>query len=697
MMISSISSSTRAHKESGLISKESVIMEEKSLDDEVKKSNLGHFGGISRTFGASVRRTRKATLNRSNGKYLNENHHPSKQDTFLKNSSSYTGVKTSSQSSLHSLHQTLIGNAHLYVLGEKTQIKGMKQQPQNRILFVPIDFVEPKQVRHSYKNFLKAILPAEQVGSTSQSSKSTPTASNTAENCETYLKNVQDSGWLDQVSQLLQIAGAIVDVMDIQAASVMIAVDDGRDVTPQLTSLAQLLSDPYYRTVEGFRVLVQKEWLSFGHRFSHRNRFNDVESSGFTPIFLQFLDAVYQIHEQFPMSFEFNVTFIETIAFHSCSNRFTTFLLDSNYQRLEAGILFDSQQSPYSSGDVICRDEHVVPAVVQPRPADHLRSLWDYIDRAHKRSPIFLNCFYLPKDPTVSKVLRPVNVSSRLKVWPYYTRETLSDGPFYDNLLGELTTGTSHNEQEAAETSEVWGGATARRVVNRCYDNVADVQPSSIKMLLQQIERLQIELGIGSSDSWISSWNDFNNRSIQDPISEDLIIARNEVQNLHKKTTIELLHKKTAIFEDVDTETQQDSTSEEVAITSQPTSLDDEEEGFGTATLQFRTNPIETRTFEGYLFKQGVYMRAWKKRFFVLDIAKHQLRQYESENDNNCKTIIDLKDLESVQISDPVSGAPKETTSKSFICLKMMKRTYNFIALSDESAQEWVEKLQATL
>jgi len=90
-------------------------------------------------------------------------------------------------------------------------------------------------------------------------------------------------------------------------------------------------------------------------------------------------------------------------------------------------------------------------------------------------------------------------------------------------------------------------------------------------------------------------------------------------------------------------------------------------------------------------------MRAWKKRFFVLDIAKHQLRQYESENDNNCKTIIDLKDLESVQISDPVSGAPKETTSKSFICLKMMKRTYNFIALSDESAQEWVEKLQATL
>jgi len=32
----------------------------------------------------------------------------------------------------------------------------------------------------------------------------------------------------------------------------------------QVCALAQILADPYYRTVQGFIALVEKDWLAFG-------------------------------------------------------------------------------------------------------------------------------------------------------------------------------------------------------------------------------------------------------------------------------------------------------------------------------------------------------------------------------------------------------------------------------------------------
>lgn len=75
---------------------------------------------------------------------------------------------------------------------------------------------------------------------------------------------------------------------------------DGWDRTSQLTSLAMLMLDGYYRTIRGFEVLLEKEWLSFGHRFQLRIGHGDKNHTDAdrSPVFIQFVDCVWQLTRQ---------------------------------------------------------------------------------------------------------------------------------------------------------------------------------------------------------------------------------------------------------------------------------------------------------------------------------------------------------------------------------------------------------------
>merc|ERR1719336_3723921 len=124
--------------------------------------------------------------------------------------------------------------------------------------------------------------------------------------------------------------------------SVMVHCSDGWDRTSQITGLAQICLDVECRTPQGFLILIQKEWLWFGHQTSTRNGnygHNGVPTNrdGRSPIFIQWLNCVYQLMRKFPWAFGFTERFLLDIAYHFHSGRFGDFFHNCDQNRKKYG------------------------------------------------------------------------------------------------------------------------------------------------------------------------------------------------------------------------------------------------------------------------------------------------------------------------------------------------------------------------
>ncbi|XP_007452179.1 PREDICTED: myotubularin-related protein 1 isoform X1 [Lipotes vexillifer] len=204
-----------------------------------------------------------------------------------------------------------------------------------------------------------------------------------------WLSHVDGTHWLEYIRMLLAGAVRIADKIESGKTSVVVHCSDGWDRTSQLTSLAMLMLDSYYRTIKGFEALIEKEWISFGHRFALRvGHGNDNHADADrSPIFLQFIDCVWQMTRQFPSAFEFNELFLITILDHLYSCLFGTFLCNSEQQRLK---------------------EDVYTKTI---------SLWSYIN---SQLDEFSNPFFVNYE---NHVLYPVTSLSHLELWVnYYVR-----------------------------------------------------------------------------------------------------------------------------------------------------------------------------------------------------------------------------------------------------------------------------------
>jgi myotubularin-related protein 1/2 len=85
-----------------------------------------------------------------------------------------------------------------------------------------------------------------------------------------WLSNLESKHWLEHIKLILAGALRIAGKVESGKMSVVVHCSDGCHCTTQLTSLAMLTLNGYYRNIRGLEVLVEKEWLSFGHRFQLR-------------------------------------------------------------------------------------------------------------------------------------------------------------------------------------------------------------------------------------------------------------------------------------------------------------------------------------------------------------------------------------------------------------------------------------------
>ena len=149
-----------------------------------------------------------------------------------------------------------------------------------------------------------------------------------------FLSKFESSKWLEYLSDLLKGSIQVAKYL-IKNINVLVHCSDGWDRTAQVCSLVQIILDPYFRTIEGFGVLVEKEWVSFGHKFASRNgcETSKEKQKDRSPIFIQFIHAVHQMTLQYPTAFEFNSYFLLFLCDEIYSNKYGTFLFNNEKEK----------------------------------------------------------------------------------------------------------------------------------------------------------------------------------------------------------------------------------------------------------------------------------------------------------------------------------------------------------------------------
>ncbi|KAM3872961.1 myotubularin-related protein 11 [Diretmus argenteus] len=188
-----------------------------------------------------------------------------------------------------------------------------------------------------------------------------------------WLSTLESTHWLDYTRCCLRKAAEVACLLRGGHLTVALQETDDRDMGCVVSSLVQVMCDPHCRTQTGFQGLVQKEWVMAGHRFYSRvnyHRDNDKEEA---PVFLLFLDCVWQLWSQYPSRFQLTGDFL--LALHDSVHLplFSSFLANCQRERCKRSQHLTQSYTPVNGW----RD--VLPRLSSSDPSDPpLPPVWDW-------------------------------------------------------------------------------------------------------------------------------------------------------------------------------------------------------------------------------------------------------------------------------------------------------------------------------
>ncbi|KAF2365763.1 Myotubularin-like phosphatase domain [Trinorchestia longiramus] len=143
-----------------------------------------------------------------------------------------------------------------------------------------------------------------------------------------YLSRFENSKWLSYVSRTLSVASKAAHLITEDNRSVILQEDCGRDAACVVSSLVEVLCDPFARTVRGLHCVIAKHWVALGHQFTvrlgHTRRQKHLQGE----CWLLLLDCLHQVCVQQPRLLQYTPCYLAALWGAAHCPLYTTCLFD---------------------------------------------------------------------------------------------------------------------------------------------------------------------------------------------------------------------------------------------------------------------------------------------------------------------------------------------------------------------------------